>query len=490
MAMVACGWMGLGVGTARGDIQQPPKPTGRGDREIRRLEPPATAVPARTRVALDGSVEIVLEANGGEGKNVDFILRDEPTHGALAGPPRQLTRNTAVVTYVHRAEEGAAPDGFTFAVQARGGKVSAAAPVVITVADAAPELAASPAELDFGAVNVGETSHADLTLENRGGGVAAGRLSAPIPWEVDGSPDYHLARGERATFRIVFRPNRGDAFVEAWRFAGENGRATVRLIGTGLGPPASASASAVLAESAPAPPLMAVPDTSGRSLPSDRLSAELAPPSPAASPAETAAASLPTTPSTVGTPPPAAAAPGGTVVASEAEAPLPNRASVTQVEDRGTGSSTIDLAWTPPTPSPRSYRVEMRYLLLPLPEDENKENEIVPPRIEWREYARTDIRVGKGEVTAHLRGLSPFTIYALRVVAVDGSGRAADPSLVVFARTQPGSTFWHLTPLKVLGGLLLICVAIYLRRRWQERQALIAETEELERSLQVGGSYR
>ncbi len=477
LTLAVCTLFSLSNPLARGDIQQPPRATGRGDRAVRRQEPPATAMAGHARVTLDGSVEIVLSSEGGEGKEVDFIIRDEPAHGTLAGPPRQLTRTTAAVTYLHRFGDGADADRFTFAVQARGGKVSAAAPVLIAVTDAAPELAVTPAELDFGAVKVGDTIGAEMTVENRGGGVALGRMFAPLPWEVDGPADYHLARGESQKFRVVFRPDRGYAFAETWRFAGEDGHATVRLVGTGLGSP------------------IAIPDTSGRALPSDSMAAGTIPaasplpaPAPADSPVNSAPPPLPaTTPSVADRAPAVAAVPVAPVEPPDPDPPLPDRAQVTAVEARHAGSSAVDLSWNPPVRPAHAYRVEMRYILFPAPEDENRPGEVVPPRIEWRPYGSTDIRARASEVTAHVRGLSEMTIYALRVVAMDASGHAASPSPVVFVRTGQGSAFWRLTPLKVLCALLVSCAAIYVWRRWQERRMLVEETEELERSLFTGG---
>ena len=264
LALAVCALALLSGPAARGDIQKSSKAGSPGDRGARRQEPPPSAVAGTARVNLDGSVEIVLQSHGGGGQEVDFLIRQPPAHGTLTGPPRQLTRNTVAVTYVHRVGDGPQDDVFTFAVQVLGGKVSAAERVVITVADTAPDLAVSPAELDFGAVNAGDTSRAEITLENRGGGVASGEFAPPAPWEVDGSSSYRLARGERQTFALVFRPVRSASFSENVRLAGEAGGRTVRLIGIGLG-----SIAAPVAASDPRPPPTATPETSGNVPPAE-----------------------------------------------------------------------------------------------------------------------------------------------------------------------------------------------------------------------------
>ena len=256
--LVLCLLMLLSGPAARGDIQKLSKAASQAEHARRQEGPPPSAVAGKASVNLDGSVEIVLQAHGGESQEIDFLLRQPPAHGTLAGPPRQLTRNTASVTYVHRAGDGTQGDVFTFAVQVQGGRVSAAEPVVIGVTDSSPELVATPTELDFGAVDAGDTSRAEITLENRGGGLSAGELVPPVPWEVEGSPSYRLARGERRTFPIVFRPVRNGSFSETVRLSGQGGGRSVHLLGIGLGPLA-----APVAATEPVPPPADTPATSG-----------------------------------------------------------------------------------------------------------------------------------------------------------------------------------------------------------------------------------
>ena len=256
--LVLCLLVLLSGAVARGDIQKSSKTASQGEHARRQEGPPPSAVAGKTSVDLDGSVEIVLQAHGGESQEIDFLLRQPPTHGTLAGPPRQLTRNTASVTYVHRAGDGTQGDVFTFAVQVLGGRVSAAEPVVIGVTDSAPELVATPTELDFGAVDAGDTSRAEITLENRGGGLTAGELVPPAPWEVEGSPGYRLARGERRTFPLVFRPVRNGSFSETVRLSGPGGGRSVHLLGIGLG-----TLAAPVAATEPVPPPADTPTASG-----------------------------------------------------------------------------------------------------------------------------------------------------------------------------------------------------------------------------------
>jgi hypothetical protein len=409
----------------RADIQEPNSAHAKGARQQRRPQP-ASGVPQSETIDQGATVEITLRSRGQIGKWIDFFIRTEPVHGSLSGPPRQVTHDTAVVTYVHHAEDGPGTDAFTYSVQAAGSAVSAPIPVTIVIRDTAPVLVATPAELDFGAVRVGDTSGADLVLENQGGGEAVGRLSLPPPWTVDGSADYRLARGERQSFHIVFGPRSGRSFSETLALFSDSGAPT-HLLGTGLGPPgepdALASAGGATRAEAAAP--------------SDGGSAANGP--------EVAAVASSSGPVTA--PPQLGARKGAGGADSLVKA----------------GRSTLDISWKPLAPKPRSYRVELRYLAI------DAQNKL---RIDWRPYAQVDIHVGKDLCTATVRRLPPGTRQTLRVVAIDFSGRIAGGSATLQAATLPAANFWRVTPLRVLVALLLLCGALALRRRWEVRQML------------------
>ena len=140
-----------------------------------------------------------------------------------------------------------------------------------------------------------------------------------------------------------------------------------------------------------------------------------------------------------------------------------NGAAVKSIELRGVGTSTVDLAWKPPRPTPKSYRVELRYLSL------DAEDRL---RVDWRPYAKVTVRPTQELVTARVSGLPEGTRETLRVVAVDDDGRLALPSLTLAATTRAASTWWHITPLKVLIFLLLVCLGLLIYRKWEEQQIL------------------
>ncbi|MBE7213078.1 MAG: hypothetical protein INR65_18860 [Gluconacetobacter diazotrophicus] len=399
------------------------------------------------RLQPGGTAEIVLRATGALGKPIGFLLRTRPVHGTFADVPRRLDRDSVVVTYVHRAADGPGRDEFTFAAQAPGTAVSAAETVDIEIAGApvedpapagVPDLAARPSELDFGAVENGDSSGLTLTVENRGDGLAVGQLDPPLPWSVDGDAGYHLARGARQTFRLVFRPRAEGAFAETLRVDAGNGKGTsgciVRLVGTGL--PATARAQLT----PPPPPPAATPPPV--------VAKASAAPAPSAAPTPDRSAPVPAAPTTV-----------------EPGVVLTNEARVTKLKVVAVSSSTVELTWQQPVPLPRSYRVERRSFA----RDERAQGGV---RVDWLPYDRVDFRTRGDQVTARLHGFAPGDWVSVRVVSVDVGGQLSRPSPLVNVLTLPGQPWWHPTVLKTLLLALAVCVGLIVRRRWQERRLL------------------
>jgi hypothetical protein len=460
------------VPSARADIQEPTSSHGGGAREQRR-EKPAGGVPQTADVNLGGTAEITLRAHGQNGKWINFFIRSQPEHGSLTGPPIQLTRTTASVTYVHHAQDGPGTDSFTFSVQAAGSEVSAPVTVTVNVRDTPPSLVVTPSELDFGAVKVGDTSGVDLVLENQGGGEAVGTLSPPPPWTVDGPAEYKLARGQSQSFHLLFIPRFGHSYSETLLLPA--GGSQAHLVGTGLGGPAGPDPFvSTLASTLPADASAdAGANGAGSGAGAPGGAAEMAPaPTPA--------------PAAPEAPPPRLANQGssadpmkgmqsplddtGTATGQAASAPLdtfgyitPYDTGVKELKLRSAGRTTLDISWKPMTPSPRIYRVELRYLTV----DSNDKL-----RIDWRPYAQVDMRLSKDLCIATVRGLPSQTRETLRVVAIDFSGRVAGASATLQAFTLSPSSFWRITPLRVLFALLLLCFGLAWRRRWEERQIL------------------
>jgi hypothetical protein len=480
----------LGLTQARADIQDPNAPHAKGARQQRR-EVPANGVPISVTIEQGASVEIVLRARGQLGKWMDFSIHSQPEHGVLEGPLHQLSRNTAAVTYTHRADDGPGQDTFSYSVQAAGSAVSAPALVKIFVNDTPPALVATPAELDFGAVKVGDTSGADLVLENRGGGEAIGRLNLPSPWIVDGPADYRLGRGERQSFHVLFGPKSGRSFSETIFVAAGSG-APAHLLGTGLGAPgepdASGSNGAIATRVATLGPASGIGGIDGAGGaagigPDGGLAVKVTP---------AAAAEAP--PPRLGVSGKAAAAdpmqgmpaPGDDTVGPAPSAPLDSSGfinladtGVKQFKLRRATRSTLDVSWKPLAPIPKLYRIELRYLAA---DNDGK------LRIDWRPYAQVDIRTSKDLCLATVRRLPAGARQTLRVVAMDAMGRVAGGSATLQAATLPASDFWRVTPLRILIAALLLCLGLVVRRRWEERQ-MWREVEESRAARAASSDY-
>ncbi len=453
-------WMLTLCGLARADIQNPGRSSFPGERSVNRQgEKPPNALAVTASVVQGGTVSVVLRARGHAGEMVDFLLRTPPEHGTLDAAPRRLTLNSASVTYTPRPGDDALADSFTYAVQTRTSAVSAEERVVIRIQDAPPVLAVVPAELDFGAVKAGESTRAEVTLTNQGGGEAVGRLDPPAPWVVDGSASYRLSRGASQTFALVFQPTGERAYTDALHFRYETGGG-VRLVGTGLagpGQPVVGGTQAALAGHLLSPRNAPGVNDGAASLPpvsadTSRSGRDPGAPVPVAVPRVTSLES--SIQGGGGSSMPSAADPSGTERDDN---------GVTGFSLTARGRTTMDLSWRAPEPPPKSYRVEMRDLSL------DPDERLV---VEWRPYARVDFELAHGFVNARLSGLSPASEVCVRIVAVDAAGRLAAPSPLLVMYTLPPATWWRPTPLKVLFALLLVCGGLALRHRWEVNQIL------------------
>lgn len=474
------------------DIQAPPRATAVGERRLQRREDgPPTAVGQDTAVAQGGQVEVVLRAEGQIGRMIYFLIRTPPRHGTIVGPPSQISRSSATIGYLHNEGDQSTDDEFTFCAQAVGSAVSAPETVRIRILPAPPLLEVSPPELDFGAVKAGETARAEFTLENRGGSEARGRVDPPSPWVVEGSPDYRLPRGASQTFQLVFRPRDEQTFTDELHFQYEARNGGVRLVGTGLLDAAQKAAlaaaetarndarvAAAASARAGGPGVGAGPAGGRSGLASGPGASAAAAARPAAPAAPVVAAGGASSARQAPTPPaalPAAPRNDGLDLvygvhslanADTTSVPL-NEASVDRVDVLGVKGSTVDLSWRPPTPRPAGYRVELRYLSI----DDDK------LRIDWRPYALTDLNVTPNLVTAHLRNLPQEGFQMMRIVSVDKAGRLAAPSPMITVLMPWPSSWWQVTPLKLLVVALLVCVVLVVRRRL-ENDAILREIDE------------
>lgn len=179
------------------------------------------------------SVEIPLRAIGRAPSQLKFLIRSRPAVGRL-GPIRLTGPKSAVITYHHDDTAGSGTLFFTYAVQGVDTAVSAPARVTLTISEEPPALSVVHA-LDFGELTVGQSREEHLVVRNTGGGSLTGKILAPAPWKISGSPDYRLARHQETRFRLVFAPDSAGTFEEKLTFS-HDARSTVALTGRATAP--------------------------------------------------------------------------------------------------------------------------------------------------------------------------------------------------------------------------------------------------------------
>lgn len=448
--------------SVRADIQQTRQRKLPANRAL--LSLPPNGVEQTVQVNVGSRVDITLEAHGQVGKTIAFIVRDQPAHGTLTDL-HMLSRNTASITYAQDPGDPAESDQFTYAVQARGSVVSAPTAVPIQIVPLPARLVATPPELDFGAVDVGKTSRAQVTIENTGGSPATGELMPPPPWVVDGPPGYKLGKGEKQTFQLVFAPGTGRVFEDEV-VLGNTASQRVRLIGAGIGqevvlktvatdangsPVASAAANAVSRQDAALQDATAGKANGAANGAASARTAGMLPASPAPTPFAGSGAVSATVP-----------------YAPQHDPAFLNEAGVEKLESRWSDAHSMKLAWKTPDPAPKSYRVELRYL------SQDSDHRLV---IDWRAYAKAEFQPAAHETTALLTGLPAGTRQTVRVVAVDARGRAAAPSREIQVEMAQGVDWLRITPLRLMLLALAVCLVMLWRRKRETRQILQSISE-------------
>lgn len=188
--------------------------------------------PASATVKRGESVRILLRIYGAAHQPIRFRVKSPPAAGVVS-EPEKVGGDAAAVVYKHSGKAEPERDRFTFVVQSEAG-VSAPAPVDVTITDDPPILAV-PDALEFGNVTPGTASERRITLENRGGGTAQGRLETGGGWSVRGPDEYRMERGETQQFTIVFTPKEEREYRAEIRYTGDMDRVTL-LHGFGAEP--------------------------------------------------------------------------------------------------------------------------------------------------------------------------------------------------------------------------------------------------------------
>jgi len=102
-------------------------------------------------------------------------------------------------------------------------------------------------------------------------------------------------------------------------------------------------------------------------------------------------------------------------------------AAPTDIAATAIAHNRVRITWQEPAARPANYRVE--YCIVERPDEGDSIEQ------HWTIWKNTDITRTGDRLTAELTRLFPRTTYSLRVMSIDASGRASDPSQIITATT-------------------------------------------------------
>lgn len=196
LLLAALVWCSSGE-SARADIETP--------RATTRVP---VAKPGQAVAVRGFPVDIKLLGLTSTTRQMEFIIRQAPKQGKLAGPPAYADKESAVVKYTGNPDSKAETDTFTFAVKVEGSGTSEEATVTIRLVDPAPVLEMQ-AGLDLGRVLANDVEERTIPIYNKGN--APFRTTIPLPpgwsWLQPAGGNFDLAPGARmeATLRVRIR---------------------------------------------------------------------------------------------------------------------------------------------------------------------------------------------------------------------------------------------------------------------------------------------
>ncbi len=179
--------------------QQPPV------NDKRRVVPPPVLLPIESEVLEGQQVAITVSCTPRVDRSAKILLRSQPEHGSIVGL-EQVDRTTALVIYQHDGQSSAAYDTFTVAAQSPNSPVSAAARVTVAIRQRPPRFVA-PEVLDFGEIHSQELIKRTLVLQNTGGGVVAGTMEVPQPWQALDGNEFRINAGHPHRITLVMKPD-------------------------------------------------------------------------------------------------------------------------------------------------------------------------------------------------------------------------------------------------------------------------------------------
>lgn len=180
-------------------------------------------------------VEIILEAEGRRSGNVDFLIREEPKHGALSEVSR-IDPSSVSLVYQHGGDYGHDQDVFEIAARGPGTGMSPRAAITIKVADPPTSLQVDRL-VRFDTIAAGDSGERRLTLLNTGGRAVEGKITVPEPWLIIPPKDaaYNLEPEEELTVIVRYAPQEPGRHEGEIRY-GSEAELSTRLTGLALEP--------------------------------------------------------------------------------------------------------------------------------------------------------------------------------------------------------------------------------------------------------------
>lgn len=166
---------------------------------------PTFARDAVAKVSRGGGVEIMLDAIPSYGNEITFRVQKQPLHGVLSNL-HATSDHTASVTYQHDGSKSPLVDDFTFRAQAAGQAMSETYHCSVSIIPPPASLVFNPPSLDFGELTLSLKRQTNVTMINRGGTTAEGRLILPKGFSAPTGERYRLGEGEGNTLTIEFDP--------------------------------------------------------------------------------------------------------------------------------------------------------------------------------------------------------------------------------------------------------------------------------------------
>ena len=208
--------LGLPVTSVQGDVatgifEKKKKDKEPEDKKDRKFDFLPEAKDLTVKFIAGHAAQVELIASVGSLRQVEFIIRQGPQHGALTPPrPHPRESNRAVLTYSHRDPAGELSDSFIYACRVDGGPWSAPARVTLVGQRMEPkiEVLGNP---QFGRIFLGSEVSTRVSLKNTGSADLNMEVAWPAPFK--GPPVIQVPKAGGVTELLVsFRPDKPGEF--------------------------------------------------------------------------------------------------------------------------------------------------------------------------------------------------------------------------------------------------------------------------------------